>query len=1150
MKRKTILAVAMLLCIADASVAKIRVNKPKKDVAVQTGQYEPDWDNLAAWSCPEWFRDAKFGIWAHWDPQCQAEAGDWYAREMYYPGWKQDWHKSHFGDPKDYGYKELCRDWKADKWNPEELISLYKSAGARYFMAMGNHHDNFDCWDSPYQEWNSMNVGPMRDIVGGWAEMCRKYGLYLGISFHASHTWTWMEPSTKYDGTLTKADGKGQWWEGLDPQELYAQNHPHSSGWENSGSIHGQWAWGGGAAQPSEAYKQKFQNRVLQAIDKYHPSVIYFDDTVLPFWGCDERIGLNILTHYYYTSALEAASGCAEVVVTGKILQDKHKKAMLWDVERGIPDRCQPLPWQTCTCLADWHYERGTYERNGYKSAGQVVRMLVDIVSKNGNLLLSVPVRGNGTIDEHERERVMGIKAWMDINSESIYGTRPWKVYGEGPLFESANPLNAQGFNEGINYSARDVRYVQKQNAAHPDAPATVYATIMEWPAAGAFTFKAFGIMAESYCGKPVSVRLLGSGDVPFTFDENGLTVQVPSQHPNDIAPVFEVDFDAAGAAAESLQLLIDMIERKMVAYATATGFNTGQFTQYALNQLGIQVAAAKRVLSALPAEPSQANNTAAVALSALRAAYKDFCQNGVNVGGALSVTGTDITTNYLVEASNFSSLDASSKRFGTPANWTVENFYVPQTNGNSPKNGIDKNPGYPCLMLGLWAGEDGTSESDLQNARIYRRVTLPAGRYFFGATYNTIYGLSDQAYMFAATATTATASLTSGALAWYPITACASDGKFYGIEFTLDQEQEVLLGWQVDLKQGSNTLEFRVEKVKLVRRKDVTQTALTTLQKKAQSALDKAEGKINANTGYYAAEAVSLLQQSLDECTVPEGASESTIIHAYYTLQTAYDQFTVHGLNAHGVYDLSLGLPEDSRDLTIDVLKEADNFSRTDASTTRFGKPAYWTVEGFQIPNGSDGTKQGLDRYSGADALMLGVWNDRSNNRSGNLANARIYQKVHLDAGRYYFGARFNANYSLNKAYIFAASDLLTTAKIPTSSIAYDNISTCAMDGRYYGIYFTLPQTSDFYLGFQANMASGSETQEFRAEAVCLLALNTSVPVGIGEIKSPVTSAEGWYDLSGRRLPGLRNSNSNNNSARRSMMLINRNGTTRKVLR
>lgn len=513
-----------------------------KDEPVMSGQYEPNWENLAAWDCPDWFRDAKFGIWAHWDPQCQAEAGDWYAREMYYPGWKQDHHRKNFGDPKEYGYKELCRDWKADKWDPEELIRLYKSAGARYFMAMGNHHDNFDCWDSPYQEWNSMRMGPMKDIVGGWAKMCEKYGLKLGVSFHASHTWTWMEPSTNFDGNLTREDGYAKnedgsykyWWHGLDPQELYAQNHPHSDGWEKSGSIHREWGWQNRAAQPSEHFKRKFQNRVLQCINAYNPAIIYFDDTVLPFWGCDESIGLNILTHYYNHSAAKDGTGKAEVVVTGKILEDKHKKAMMWDVERGVPDRCQDLPWQTCTCLGNWHYERGIYNRNAYKSADHVIRMLVDIVSKNGNLLLSVPVRGNGEIDERERERVLGIKAWMDINGESIYGTRPWKVYGEGPLFESANPLNAQGFNEGIKYSAADVRYVQKGN--------TIYATIMAWPQDTKFTFKALGQKATTNPGKIKNVKLLGGAKVPFKQSKDGLAVTLPATHPNEIAPVLAIE--------------------------------------------------------------------------------------------------------------------------------------------------------------------------------------------------------------------------------------------------------------------------------------------------------------------------------------------------------------------------------------------------------------------------------------------------------------------------------------------------------------------------------------------------------------------------------------------------------------------------------
>lgn len=514
------------------SLVSLPLFAQQKDVAVKDGKYKATWESLSTWECPEWFRDAKFGIWAHWGPQCQAESGDWYARGMYQKdSWQNKHHVATYGDPKDYGLKELCRDWKAERWQPDSLVRLYKEAGARYFFTLGQHHDNFDLWDSPYQEWNSVRIGPKRDIVRGWADACKKYHIPLGISFHGSHAWTWLEESQYYDGNLTKEDGRGQWWEGLDPQELYAQRHPMSEGNHHGGGP--QWEWQNGASQPSQAYKQKFQNRVLECINTFHPDVIYFDDTVLPFWGCDEQVGLNILAHYY--NSARQRKGNADVVATGKILKEEHKQALMWDVERGVPDRSQPLPWQTCTCIGSWHYDRGIYNRGHYKSAATVIRMLVDVISKNGNLLLSVPVRADGTIDEKERAVVNDIKAWMDINSESIYGTRPWTTFGEGPLAEGSKPLNAQGFNEGFKYSAQDVRYVSKGKK-------TVFATIMVWPEAGDFTFKAL----SSKAGRVKGVSLLGYGRLPYTQDAQGLHVTLPAQHPNDIAPALKISLTPA----------------------------------------------------------------------------------------------------------------------------------------------------------------------------------------------------------------------------------------------------------------------------------------------------------------------------------------------------------------------------------------------------------------------------------------------------------------------------------------------------------------------------------------------------------------------------------------------------------------------------
>ena len=278
----------------------------------------------------------------------------------------------------------------------------------------------------------------------------------------------------------------------------------------------------------------KFQNRVLQCINDYRPDILYFDDTVLPFYGCDNQVGLNILAHYYNRSAKQNG-GQQSVVAMGKILEECHKEAMMWDVERGVPDRPQEEYWQTCTCIGSWHYSENSYRNGWYKSASQVISMLVDIVSKNGNLLLSVPVRGDGSIDEKELAILNDIKAWMDVNGTSIYATRPWKTFGEGPSAENAKPLHAQGFNENNNYSAQDVRFVQRGD--------TVFATIMRWPEERSYTLKSLGT-ASGYVESAVqSVELLGYGAVPFTNKEEGLVVTLPEENTNVIAPVLAVAF-------------------------------------------------------------------------------------------------------------------------------------------------------------------------------------------------------------------------------------------------------------------------------------------------------------------------------------------------------------------------------------------------------------------------------------------------------------------------------------------------------------------------------------------------------------------------------------------------------------------------------
>ncbi len=492
--------------------------------AAKIDPFQPTWESLANYQTPDWFRDAKFGIWAHWGPQCQPEQGDWYARNMYEEGSRQyNSHVKAYGHPSHVGFKDVIHQWKAEAWDPQHLIGLYKRAGAQYFMCLANHHDNLDNYASTYQPWNSVAVGPKKDLVGGWERAARAAGLRFGVSVHAAHAWSWYETSqgadkngllagVPYDGHLTKADGRGQWWEGLDPQELYAQAHaPMGLEWD--------WNNRGRGDLPSQAYIEKFYKRTLELIDKYHPDQVYFDDTVLPLYPISD-VGLRIAAHHYNAS-MQRHGGKLEAVVNGKGLNDQQRKCLVMDLERGVSNRIEPYPWQTDTCIGDWHYSRPLFERHGYKTPDQVAHMLVDIVSKNGNLMLNIPLRGNGMPDPDELKFLADFTRWMDINSEGIYGTRPWKIAVEGP---SGGGSTAGGFNENNrHYTARDFRFTQKGDA--------LYVFALAWPDDGKLLVRSLAQGA----GRIQDVRLLGSrSKLGWTQTADGLAVTLPAQKPGD----------------------------------------------------------------------------------------------------------------------------------------------------------------------------------------------------------------------------------------------------------------------------------------------------------------------------------------------------------------------------------------------------------------------------------------------------------------------------------------------------------------------------------------------------------------------------------------------------------------------------------------
>ena len=488
--------------------------------AIATGPFEPTRASLRAYKIPDWFRDAKFGIWAHWGPQSAVEYGDWYARNMYMQGEKQyEYHIKTYGHPSKFGFKDTIPAWKAEKFDPDYLMGLYKKAGAKYFMSMGVHHDNFDLWDSKFNRWNAVNMGPRKDIVGMWKKAADKHGLKFGISDHLWISYKWFSTSK---GSDKKGPMAGVAYDGADPKnfEYYGKCE------EVFRNLEWQENW------IPEAWKQHWFDRIKDLVDKYEPDLLYCDGH-MPF----EEHGLAILAHLYNKSA-GRHGGITQAVYTSKRAEDAAEGTgiCVFDVERGVVESIWPLPWQTDTCIGDWHYNK---ERVGnYKSAKTVIDLLVDIVSRNGNLMLNFPLPASGMLDNDELTVLEGITRWMAVNSEGIYATRPWKLFGEGPAAGgAAKKGEGASFNEekrkDMNYE--DVRFTTKGK--------TLYAFVMGWPdGGGQVVIKALGSGGPHGGATIADVQLLGHGKVAFTRGEDGLKVQLPDRRPGEHAYAFKIN--------------------------------------------------------------------------------------------------------------------------------------------------------------------------------------------------------------------------------------------------------------------------------------------------------------------------------------------------------------------------------------------------------------------------------------------------------------------------------------------------------------------------------------------------------------------------------------------------------------------------------
>lgn len=502
----------------------------RPDLPIQGGPFEGTRKSLQAYQIPEWFRDAKFGIWAHWGPQSAIEQGDWYARNMYRQGTRQyDYHVTRYGHPSKVGFKDLCPMWTAAEFDPDHLIGLYKRAGARYFVTMGVHHDNFDLWNSKYTRWNAVKVGPHKDIVGMWRKAAVQQGLRFGVSEHLWISYKWF--AVNHGSDLT-GSMEGVPYDGVVPAYSDLYHDPGCARWAHDSEgnprqfVH---AFGWNGEGVPETWKRQWYLRMRDLIDNYEPDLLYTDGP-LPF----EDYGSSVVANLYNQSA-KRHGGEVQAVYTSKRPEDSEIGTCVLDFERGLASQIWPRPWQTDTCVGMWHYDREIYEKHQYKTPKTVVDLLVDIVSQNGNLLLNFPLPNSGQLDADELKTLAGITEWMATNGEGIHGTRPWKIYGEGPSTRLQNQGGALTESKWGALTAEDIRFTTKRDS--------LYAFVMGWP--GEKTrIQALGTANPQRPGKIVDVSLLGHQNrLRWVQEANALEVQLPADRPTDYAIALRVTF-------------------------------------------------------------------------------------------------------------------------------------------------------------------------------------------------------------------------------------------------------------------------------------------------------------------------------------------------------------------------------------------------------------------------------------------------------------------------------------------------------------------------------------------------------------------------------------------------------------------------------
>lgn len=513
----------------------------KLDLPIASGPYEPTWNSIEANypGTPAWLRDSKFGIWVHFGPQAAGESGDWYARKLYVEGTSAyENHLKKYGHPSEVGYKEVLRDWNPAKFSPKALVDIYKDAGARFLIIQGVHHDQFDMWDSKYQAWNSTRLGPKRDFLGEWEKASRAAGIRFGITFHHEYSWWWWQTAFQsdtqgdkagipYDGNLTLEDGKGKWWEGLDPRYLYGVNlREYESVAEAANTLWSPPKPGifSGHLEFAKWYAKWWALRMMDAVDKYQPDFIYTDGTdQQPFSGSGTGTGYKcdamqrVIADFYNRTLADRG----EVDVFSIVKFRKTTNGTVNTCETGIPEGIKDdQAWIAETPVGDWFYGP-----NFVYSSDAVIRYLLEIVARDGSFGLSIPLRPDGSMDEACHEMLHEVGEWMLVNGDGIYGSSAWKVLGEGKdgkLNTLPGGRIGQWQADHVFYNT-DFRFTVGKDG-------TLYAWCMTVPKAGdKLTIASLGTNKGLFDKKIRSVELMGTEQsVDWKQNADGLEIVYP----------------------------------------------------------------------------------------------------------------------------------------------------------------------------------------------------------------------------------------------------------------------------------------------------------------------------------------------------------------------------------------------------------------------------------------------------------------------------------------------------------------------------------------------------------------------------------------------------------------------------------------------